>query len=239
MVFLSLGSAKMIQYSLPLIPGLALFGAHTAGRETSSSEKESAFPRIGFVILALVAGSVLGCALAELLKGALLLTLCGVVLLVLTGLPVFSMRWRTVPGVVGIALIAVVTYVGIQLSLPDLPNLWKTRRDFGRLAQPYLRPGVKLLTHGSVPSSLVTEVRAPVTEIDPWESITAFAGAEPVMLLGRCPEIRHLRTIMGMPPYKAMGIEVVTIDAGNGKYAFAFNHAYVARFGPPAGEPLY
>jgi hypothetical protein len=239
MVFLSLGSAKMIQYSLPLIPGLALFGAHTAGRETASSENTSAFPRIGFVVLALVAGSLLGCALAGLLKGALLLTLCGVVLLVLTGLPVFSMRWRTVPGVVGIALIAVVTYVGIQLSLPDLPNLWKTRRDFGRLAQPYLRPGVKLLTHGPVPSSLVTEVRAPVTEIDPWESITAFAGAEPVMLLGRCPEIQHLRTIMGMPPYKAMEIEVVTIDAGNGKYAFAFNHAYVARFGPPAGEPLY
>ncbi len=236
-LFLSLGSAKMIQYSLPLIPGLALFVAHTVNRKSPIPERQAL--GWGVIVLAGVAMGVVGLARLGFLKGAILLSTCGVILLILTVLPLFSLRWRSLRGVIGTALITLVVYQGIQLSLTDLPNLWKTRRDFGRLAKPYIRPGVKLLTHGPVPSSVLTEVRAPILEIDPWQSITAFAGAEPVMLLGRCPEIRHLQTIMKMQPYRAMGIKVVTIDAGNGKYAFAFNHAYVERFGLPAGEPLY
>jgi 4-amino-4-deoxy-L-arabinose transferase-like glycosyltransferase len=238
-IFLSLGSAKMIQYSLPLIPGLALFIAHRVGQESSAPESDGSFPRVGFVVLAGLALGIFGLATVGLLKGALLLTAGGGVLLILAVLPSIFARWRNVRGVLGMALVALIAYQGMQMALTDLPSLWKTRRDFGRLAQPYLKTGVKVLIIGQVPSSVLTEVCGPVREVDPWESITAFAGSEPVMLLGRRSEISHFRAILAMPPYQAMGIQVFAIDADRNKYAFAFNRAYVDRFGPPSGEPLY
>lgn len=237
-LFLSLSSGKMIQYTLPLIPGLALWIAYHVDREAGLTQPQAGFPWAGFGILTAIMAGFLILGNQEILRGAGLLAGSAGVLLIVTLLPVFSARWRSFRAVLSMVLLSLMIYQGIQMALTDLPRLWKSRRDFGRLAQPYVRPGVKVLIHGQVPHSVLTEVRVPVNEVDPWEAITAFAGPEPVILLGRCPEIRHFNTILRLPPYRSMNIEITAIEAENGVYAVAFNRAYVERFGPPVGKPL-
>jgi len=231
-VFLSFVSAKMIQYILPIIPGVALYVALKLNREETKPQFPLKFPAVGFGVL--VTGVFLLFAALETgtVKGIPILAAFGALLLILTFLVSFSARWRILPAIIGSAVIALACYQGLQATLSGMNTVWNSQRAWGQLALPYVRPGVQLLTHGQIPSSVLTEVKTPILQTDPWFSIAAFADHQPVMLLGRRAEISHFRKILSLPPYDEMHIEVFTLEAGDGKHAFAFNRAYIEKFHP-------